>query len=133
MLINATHWSDMLTSPATLCAIALLGLFFVGELVTFFCATVPRQASAWLRSTNLVIVGRTGGWAPHRVGALDPADHAVALDDTRSWVTIARTVRPKPGSPAIGPAPEHLMAFARWLAERGRLAEWPRPDSDSRS
>jgi hypothetical protein len=131
MLINATHWTDLLTSPATMCALFLLALFFVGELVTFFCTSVPRHASAWFNSGHLVILGRLGdGWSTHRVVALETADHSVALDETSSWVTVARAPRTEPAESEPGPAPEHLRAFARWLAERGQLGEWPAGDSD---
>jgi hypothetical protein len=135
MLINATHWTDLLTSPATICALFLLALFFVGELVTFFCTAVPRHASTWLTSGNLVILGRLGhGWATHRVVALEPADHAVTLDEVSSWVTVARAPRAErePTDAEPGPPPEHLRAFARWLAERGELGEWPGANSDQR-
>lgn len=135
MLINATHWSEMLTSPATLCALFLLALFFVGELTTFFCTTVPKRASAWLQSNHLVILGRLGnGWATHQVVALETADHSVALDESTSWVTVARAPRAEREAPEIdpGPSPEHLRAFARWLTERGRLGEWPGSDSEVR-
>ena len=134
MLINSTHWTDMLTSPATMCALFLLVLFFVGELVTFFCTAVPRRAAAWLQSSHLVILGRLGhGWATHRVVALETADHAVALGESSAWVTVARAPRAKQSEPLdaeAGPPPEHLRAFARWLAERGQLGEWP--DSEPR-
>jgi hypothetical protein len=134
MLINATHWSDMLTSPATICALLLLALFFLGELVTFFCTTVPKHASAWLQSNHTVILGRLGsGWSMHRVVALDTADHAVAVDEATSLVTVARAPRAERQMPEIDPGPsaEHLRAFARWLAERGRLGEWPSPAADA--
>jgi hypothetical protein len=135
MLINATHWSDMLTSPATICALLLLALFFVGELVTFFCTTVPRQASAWLQSSHTVILGRLGnGWSTHQVVALDTADHAVAVEEAASLVTVARATRAEREMLEIDPGPsvEHLRAFARWLAERGRLGEWPGSAPDAR-
>jgi hypothetical protein len=133
MLINATQWSDLLTSPATVCALFLLALFFVGELVTFFCTTVPKRASAWLETNHLVILGRLGnGWANHQVIALETADHSVALDESSSWVTVARAPRIEREAPSVdpGPSPEHLRAFARWLAERGRLDEWSASDQD---
>jgi hypothetical protein len=135
MLINATSWTDMLTSPATMCALFLLALFFVGELVTFFCTSVPRRASAWLQSSNLVILGRLGnGWATHRVVAMEQADHAVTLDEVGSWVTVARAPKAEPDDdqPASGPPPDQLRAFARWLAERGRLGEWDSSDAERR-
>ncbi|MFN0072135.1 MAG: hypothetical protein ACKVVP_11680, partial [Chloroflexota bacterium] len=136
MLINATHWSDMLTSPATLCALFLLGMFFVGELVTFFCTTVPKHASAWLQSSNLVIVGKLGhGWAQHRVVNLESADHAVSVEDVGAWLTVARAARPErlPHAAAeAGPSSDDLRAFARWLADRGRLDEWPGSDAEYR-
>jgi hypothetical protein len=118
-----------------MCALFLLALFFVGELVTFFCTSVPRHAAAWLNSGHLVILGRLGhGWATHRVVALEPADHAVALGEASSWVTVARA--PRPDSDAAdsesGPRPENLRDFARWLAERGQLGEWPGADPDQR-
>jgi len=135
MLINATSWTDMLTSPATMCALFLLALFFVGELVTFFCTSVPRRASAWMQSSNLVILGRLGnGWATHRVVATEQADHAVTLDEVGSWVTVARApkVEPDDDQSASGPPPDQLRAFARWLAERGRLGEWDSSDAERR-
>lgn len=136
MLINAVNWTDMLMSPATICALFLLALFFVGELVTFFCTSVPRRASAWLQSSNLVILGRLGhGWANHRVVALDPVDHSVALDEVSSWVTVARApaaVAAEAPPAESGPPPDQLRAFARWLAERGRLDEFPSSDPNPR-
>ena len=135
MLINATHWTELLTSPATMCALFLLALFFVGELVTFFCTTVPRQASAWLHSGHLVILGRLGhGWDMHRVMTLEPAEHSVTLEEVSSWVTVARAPRAErePTEADAGPPPEHLRAFARWLAERGQLGEWPGGSPDQR-
>ena len=68
MLINATHWSEMLTSPATICALFLLALFFVGELTTFFCTTVPKRALGLAAIQSPGHSGSSRKWLGHAPG-----------------------------------------------------------------
>ena len=86
-------------------------MFFVGELITFFCASVPRRTPAFLRVSHLMIVGRaSGGWAPHRVLGLNEDDQAVRQGDDGPWVTVARASSDDAHEPDPAPRPEHLRA-----------------------